>query len=170
MVSAHSHKMLTPEQKGEVLRLISEGKTITATCDQLQIKPWHINSAKKHSDEFERDLRHAREMGMSVRVESMADVAMDPNIGPQRARVWCDAVKFQAEREYRRIWGASIDMNVTGQIDMSGTLIEARRRVLPVRDQAQIPDAQVTDYIEVLPERTSDSESAAPVKPPNPFD
>lgn len=161
---------LTPEQKEQVCRLAAEGHTITAVTKDLDLKPWQISDERRRNPIFKRDHDVAREIGMSVRVERMADVAMDPDIGPQRARVWCDAVKFQAEREYRRIWGASIDMSITQVPELAGTLIEARRRALPVSDQAQLAHAQVTEYTVISDTRTSDTESHATKPPPNPFD
>lgn len=169
-VSNHSQMALTPEQKEQVCRLAAEGDTITTVTKKLGLKPWEISNERRNSPIFKREHDVAREIGMAVRVERMADVAMDPDIGPQRARVWCDAVKFQAEREYRRIWGASIDMAITQVPELAGTLLEARRRALPVSDQAQITDAQVTEYAVISDARTSDTESPATKPIPNPFD
>jgi hypothetical protein len=176
MVSAHSHMPspyprvpYTPELGEFVVNELLAGKTQIAIAEDHGWPAGQIGKWATLHTEFAVMLRAARAEAAHIHMDETIVIAdTDPDAARARNRI--QARQRLAESRNRSAYGPSVDMNVTGQLDMSGTLIEARRRVLPVRDQAQLPDTQVTDYIEVLPERTSDSESAAPVKPPNPFD
>jgi hypothetical protein len=159
----------TPEISELVINEILSGKTQIAIAEQqgwpaCQISRWALSH-----NEFRGKLNAARAEAAHVHMDETIVIA-DTDTDAARARNRIQARQRLAESRNRSAYGPSVDMNVTGHLDMSGTLIEARRRVLPVRDQAQLPDTQVTDYIEVLPKSTTDSESAVPVNPPNPFD
>lgn len=89
-----------------------------------------------------------------------------------RARVVSDVERWALERQYRQLWGASVDINLTERIDVGGALIEARRRTsLPISDLAQLAQPQDAEYTLLSSDSATDNESGVlPNGMPNPFD
>lgn len=176
IVSAHSHMPspyprvpFTPELAELVVNEILSGKTQIAIAEDNGWPAGQISKWALAHNEFRGKLNAARAEAAHVHMDQTIIIAdTDPDAARARNRI--QARQRLAESRNRAAYGPSVDMQVTGQLDMAGTIIEARKRLLPVSDQAQIPHTQVTDYIDITPACTSDSESPVPAQRPNPFD
>lgn len=158
-----------PELGARCCELAADGKLLPEIAKAIGLSTTTIAKWRAMNPIFERAFVTARDAGIDVLVDTLSDISANtPDV--HRARLICDNIKWIAERRKRRIYGASIDMSITQVPELAGTLLEARRRALPVSDQAQITDAQVTDYVLVNDAGTSDTESPAAKPIPNPFD
>jgi hypothetical protein len=124
---------------------------------------------------FAQSFARAQEEGSIIQAESLRTIA-ETTPDPNRARIIVDAVKWRLERQFRKHWSASIDVNVNERIDINGALIDARKRVLlPNSNLAQLVNAQDTEYTLIPAMSAADNESAdvvstLPAGTPNPFD
>lgn len=169
MPSPYPRVPYTPALGELVVNELLAGKTQIAIAESNGWPAGQIGKWATLHPEFAALLRTARAEAAHMHMDETIVIAdTDPDAARARNRI--QARQRLAESRNRSAYGPSVDMNVTGQLDMAGTLIEARRRLLPVSDQAALPEPQVTDYIDVTPACTRDSESAAPGKTPNPFD
>ena len=168
--------VIDQETAERVLTRASEGETITGICKDMGVARRSLWDYRQSNPLFEQRLVRALEEGAHAMVDSTVEIADDTTIDAHRARNRINARQWAVERRYRKTYGQHVDLNITERIDISGALIEARRRVsLPVRDQALIEDAQVIDSIPLIGVRAADSESVEPapgatVPFVNPFD
>lgn len=161
----------TPEQANQACELAAAGNTLEQIAQSMGYSVTMLYHWRRNNPLFAQALDVAREFGMDALVDRMSAVALDPAIGPQRARVWCDAIKFIAERRYRKKYGASVDLNVNQVTDLRGTMIEARKRTeLPVCDLAQLPPVQDAEYVTEPDAEATDKESVGVNPLVNPFD
>jgi hypothetical protein len=83
-----------------------------------------------------------------------------------RARVIAENNRWAASRRNSKKYGDRIDLNVTQTLDISGTLLEAKQRMLrPMRDQLGATDVQTIDLPSVAVLGASDSQSLTPTEP-----
>src|SRR6185436_6794621 len=93
----------------------------------------------------------AREFSADFLVDAALDAAVnEPDV--LRARVIAENNRWAAGKFNSKRYGDRIDLNVSQTLDISGTLLEARQRMLrSVSDQQQIEEAQVVE-VKALPE------------------
>lgn len=117
---------------------------------------------------FRTALSNARDVGIDYLVDELMTIARDSGIAPDRARLLCDNIKWMAARRKRAVYGDKVDMTINGQIDLSGTLIEARKR--RDSDQQIALESQVTEYTMIPAPSATDIQSAAGDEEPSIFD
>ena len=158
-----------PEIGARCCELAADGKLLPEIAKEIGLSTTTIAKWRALNPIFERAFTTARDAGIDVLVDTLSDISTNtPDV--HRARLICDNIKWIAERRKRRVYGASIDMSITQVPELAGTLIEARRRALPVRDQTALPEPQDVEYITVSSAGASDTESPAAGSTPNPFD
>ena len=158
-----------PELGARCCELAADGKLLPAIAKEVGLSTTTIAKWRAMNPIFERAFVTARDAGIDVLVDTLSDIAeTTPNV--HRARLICDNIRWIAERRKRRIYGASIDMSITQVPELAGTLIEARRRALPVSDQTPALITQDVEYVELIGNGTSDTESPVTKSTPNPFD
>lgn len=145
-----------------VIEDVLSGVAIRDACAKIGYSPkWLL---EKISSEREWSQRYAR--AMELRADLWADeiihIADDENIDTNRARNMIQARQWNAAKAAPKKFGERIDLNVTQTLDISGTMLEAKRRLLrPVSDQQDVIDAQVVDAQGLIASEPRDKESAS---------
>lgn len=138
-----------------VLELYAEGGTVKEHLNTHNIKHGHFYAYLRANPEVKSTYHDIQ--------ESRADMMVDETYGldcsdPRAARVKADIRLKIAALYDRRRFGDRIDLNVTGQVDITGALTEAQTRSLrPMRDLANVSDAQVNESTLTLSSRRTDS-------------
>ena len=159
---------LTPELAQRACDLAIQGVALADIAKECFVSEPVFTLWRRKYPLFSRHLELAREVGMDTLVEKMPAIALDPDVTSHRARIWVDAIKFRAERKYRKTYGQNIDVQLTERVDIGGALIEARKRaMLPQCDLGALPNPHDTEYTMIVQRVASDTESLVPV---NPFD
>lgn len=102
---------------------------------------------------------------VEMRADNLADEALhiaDTENDSSKARNQIQVRQWLASKLYAKRYGDRIDLNVTQTIDIGSTLAEARARLLPVRDQSNVIDAQPRMIIGDSEGSASDCESETP--------
>jgi hypothetical protein len=162
----------TPQIAELVCDRILEGKTQQCVAVELGCSPALISKWKAKHPLFAAAVDAARAESSHVLVDEARDIA-DKDPDSKRAKNRIHVRLFAAERLNRKAYGQAIDMTLTQQVDVGGTLIEARKRVvLPGCDLTQIPAAQATDYVMLPDGRTADTQSVTATSNPivDPFE
>jgi hypothetical protein len=97
-----------------------------------------------------------------LRADLLADEALHLADGagdPAKVRNQMTIRQWLAGKLNGKRYGDRIDLNVTQTLDISGTLSEARARMLSARYQPDVIDAQPVDSIDVVPLRAIDKQS-----------
>jgi len=119
------------------------------------------------SGQRELSLRYARAREISADFlvdEALHVVQTEEN--QMKARNIADMHRWAAAKFNSKRYGDRIDLNVTQSLDISGTLLEARQRMLrPMRDQLDIVDAETVDVSSVAQLGAQDSQSLALAEP-----
>lgn len=159
---AHSrtvvHEVIERVLDGQPLKIAVKGVGLT-------LENFHLRLSKDR----EAALAYAR--AVEIRADVLADEALhiaDNEDDAAKARNQIQVRQWLASKLYAKRYGDRIDLNVTQTLDVSSTLAEARARLLPVRYQPDIEDAQVIDSAHVIEAQPSDKESISPPSNPQP--
>lgn len=139
---------ITDQQIEEVITRIGEGLTLKQSCKKSKFD--YVNVVKRISANGELKQLHARarEEYIRTRVQDMHDIAKNPRIDPQRARVMIDVIKWESARVLPKEYGDRVQQEViiTNNTTLSQRMSMARAR------------AAVKDAVLAPPERKDDSE------------
>lgn len=105
---------ITPEQYQIILTRVTGGETVRAVCKTLGLPHGTVYARSAYDSEFADDFLKALEIGQHSLVDTMAEVAMDPTISVERARLIVDVIKWQAARRNRNSYGdkVTVDANI----------------------------------------------------------
>lgn len=145
----------------EVLTLLEDGLSLRAASHQCGITPQLFNHYKRG----DKDLAVAYARAMEARADLLADEAIeiaDNESDSSKARNQIDVRKWAASKFNPKRYGERIDMNVTQSLDITGALEEARARLLSMRDQSNIIDAQAIDISNQTAIASTDCKSEEP--------
>jgi len=109
---------------------------------------------------------------VEIRADLLADEALqiaDTENDAAKARNQIQVRQWLASKLYAKRYGDRIDLNVTQTIDVSATLAEARARLLPIRDQQNVIDAQPRVVTGFAGHGPRDNESSAHNQTPDIF-
>lgn len=149
---------LTENDRLEILRQAVAGVPLTRICERLGYTDWDLWRYRNENTAFDQSLARALDAGVEAQTDKLLTVHEEER-DSQRARVISDNIKWIAARRKRSAYGDSVDINVNERVDISGSLLEARKRAaLPVCDQTGNDDTQVAEYHEVLPDGTNGSQ------------
>lgn len=129
-------------------------KVAGLTPDAFQ---WRLQGDKQAA------LAYAR--AVEIKADLLADEVVhlaDGDGDPAKVRNQMQARQWLASKLYAKRYGDRIDLNVTQTLDIGSTLAEARARLLPARDLADIVDAQVIDASVENTPKLSDNKSLPP--------
>lgn len=135
---------MTPELAQSIISEIYDGKTIESLLKKYDTnaKAFYvfIDKVPLLSQEYARAQIAKAEMV----VDQIIDIA-DNDEDANRARVRTDARKWYASKMQPKKYGDRIDLNITESVDIAGALSDAKARVLSVRDQRNIMDAELVN-------------------------
>lgn len=160
----------TPALQDQIVGRIQGGETQQSIAKSIGCSPTQISRWIANNPLFAARVRNARIEATHVLMDQTIEIA-DTEPNAHRARNMIQARWKIAETRNRKDYGASLDMTLTERVDLGGALIEARKRsALPGCDLAQAPAIQATEYVDVTPERATDTQTAERNGPVNPFD
>lgn len=157
---------VSKELTDKIVEGILAGKPLQVIAEEIGgFHPSAIGRWAMDDPLFRESLRSARAESAHMLVDEAIRIA-DTATDPKRARNQMHARQFAAERRNRQAYGPTMDLQIEQRVDLGGTLIEARKRLLlPGSNLAQIPQAQDVDYVTIPAPSATDKQSAAPALP-----
>lgn len=158
--------------KERACQLAADGRLQREIAQELGLPVRTFYNWMEADPSFRQAFQRAQENGSYILAELMVSTAETEE--PRKAQAINNARAFILERRYRKLWAPSQDVNINQQIDLSGALIEARKRVsLPRRDPAELArpvdaeysityDRNATDYVSVPAPGALDADASAP--------
>jgi hypothetical protein len=148
-----------------VVACVEEGDLLKHALQKAGIGRAMFSSVLAGQRELAARLARAQEFSADFLVDDAIEAARnEPDV--MRARVIAENNRWAASRRNSKKYGDRIDLNVTQTLDISGTLLEARQRMLrPMRDQLDIEDAQSPVNTGLLTLGANDSQSRALAEP-----
>lgn len=141
---------------------LAQGRTQQDFCEINNIPPSTLERFIARSDLIQAELMRARARGAVAEAESIVQIADNPNISPKQARNMIDVRKWRASKFLPKVFGERVDVNVTQTVDLSNTLIEARKRALqPACNLQALPETQDADYVLIPAPARTDNESVS---------
>lgn len=128
---------LTKADIETIIERLCDGLTLKQSCKKS--KRGYANVVKRIGEDP--DLKklhaHAREEYVRSRVQDMHDIAKNPKIDPQRARIMIDAIKWESARVLPKEFGDRVQQEViiTNNTTLSSRMATARARA--ARRQAE---------------------------------
>lgn len=139
--------------------MLSDQKSLKAACREIGLGLDLFNSVLSSQRELSLSYVRAQEILAEVLAAEVVHIA-DTEQDPQKARNMIDARKWTAKVYNQKKFGERIDLNVTQTLDIAGTLMEARQRMVrPLCDQQDVTDAQVLDLPSVALTQAADNQS-----------
>jgi len=139
------------ERVSLAIAMVEEGSTLSKALEACNLKRAMFAGVMQSERELAARYARAREFSADFLVDAALDAAVnEPDV--LRARVIAENNRWAAGKFNSKRYGDRIDLNVSQTLDISGTLLEARQRMLrSVSDQQQIEEAQVVE-VKALPE------------------
>lgn len=162
------NSLVTRDHVYRTLHGIAEGNSLADMAKSLNIKVKTLYDAIKRDPVTAAEYERVRELQADVEADEIKHIA-DTEEDPQTARNRIDVRKWRASKFQPRRYGDKLDLTVTQTVDLSSALAEARSRVRPVCDQAQVIDVEVIESKSASKPRSGDSESAAQPAEPDIF-
>lgn len=121
---------ISDEQIEVVIARIGEGLTLKQSCKASKFD--YVNIVKRigASSELKQLHARAREEYIRTRVQDMHDIAKNPRIDPQRARIMIDVIKWESARVLPKEFGDRVQQEViiTNNTTLSQRMSAARKR------------------------------------------
>lgn len=151
------------ERVSLAIAMVEEGALLKDALAANNLKRAMFAGALQSQRELSARYARARELSADFLVDEALHAAVkEPDV--LRARVIAENNRWAASKFNSKRYGDRIDLNVSQTLDISGTLLEARQRMLrPVSDQQMIEDAQVVDVPALPQPGATDSQSVPAV-------
>ena len=157
---------MTPDQKAQAIDMAEEGATLRAIAKRLGIDVRRITKARKGDLTFDNEMTRARDLGIEIQADDLLEVDSEENAGKdvQLIKLKSDNVKWLIARRAPKRYGDRLEVNLNQTLDLSGALIEARKRapLLPASNLIRLSNVQDTEYTELIDVRPTDK---TPVRP-----
>lgn len=133
---------ITDEQIEEVIARLCDGLTLKQSCKKSKFSYPNIVRRIGANKELKQLHAHAREEYVRVRVQDMHDIAKNPRIDPQRARLMCDVIKWETARVLPKEYGDRVQQEViiTNNTTLSSRMAQARARAAARTLALKVPD------------------------------
>ncbi len=150
----------------KVLELYMEGGSLASHLAKVGMSKGDFYKTKREQPDLGAmylDIQVARaDMMVDENYQLANDVITDDDIDPRRARVSADIKTRIAEAFDRDRFGQNVKLNVSGVIDLTGALIEAKQRAaLPGRNLEPIAYTEYETLPDVASMRSPDKQSGA---------
>jgi hypothetical protein len=86
----------------QVLTLVSEGRTLTTACDQLQIAPITVLKYVQNAPELQDAYMEAEQRGLDTLADVLLNIFSDPHYGqsdPRRAKILSENIQWYLARK-----------------------------------------------------------------------
>lgn len=162
---------LTTAQKTRALELAFDGLSQLKIAHALGCRPQELAIAADNDLMFRDSFARALDRGLDGLADSLIDMCDDDTIAAHVLRQKSDNIKWLLARRAAKRYGDRLDINVNQTIDLSGALIEARKRspLLSAGNHTLSPISQETEYTELIEISHTDNQSVN-VQPAAPGD
>ena len=123
------HKKVSKEVFEDIIKGISEGKTLRSLFSELSVHPMDLATYLSEVPDAQEKYDKARVINTETLAEDVISIA-DTEIDPARARNMIEARKWYASKLHPSKYGERIDINITKTVDIGSALIEARSRAI----------------------------------------
>lgn len=124
----------SPQIKKQIIELFKEGKTLTQVAEIIDVRVGTIIDWRFEDPIFGAEVARAQNLGYEAQADSLLTIA-DTYEDVNKARLQSDNTKWILARRARDVYGDKLDVSLTGSIDITGALTEAKGRALrPVHD------------------------------------
>ena len=155
-------RLPTDPQVDAVIELLLSGVPLRQAVSQCGFTPRTFNRRLCADRDAALAYSRAQEFKADLLADEIIDIA-DTSEDAAKARNQIESRKWVASKYNSKRFGDRIDLNVTQTIDIGSTLEEARGRYLrPMRDPAQIIEAQAIELPSINAPRPSDKELEKP--------
>lgn len=148
----------------DIIQRILDGSSLKDATKQCGIDVFKFNRMLQG----DRAAAQAYARAVEIRADILADEALhiaDNENDAAKARNQIGVRQWLASKLYAKRYGDRIDLNVTQTIDIGNTLAEARARLLPVRDQSNVIDAEARMVASVSGHGSTDCQSVDRTEP-----
>jgi hypothetical protein len=150
------------------IKAVFEGESVVDFLRDVGLEPQTFYDTLKKYPDLQDAYADAKRFRAEILANEIVKIA-DTEDDPQKARNRIQARQWFASKVAPRDWGDRMDINITQTIDIGSALADARARALrPVCDQPEQAEAQVVDYVDVLPTGPADEQSNAQLPAPAP--
>lgn len=138
---------ITDEQIEEVIARLGDGLTLKQSCKKSRFSYTNVIRRIGASQALKQLHAHAREEYVRCRVQDMHDIAKNPRIDPQRARVMIDVIKWESARVLPKEYGDRVQQEViiTNNTTLSQRMNAARARAAAKSVALKVPDLAPND-------------------------
>lgn len=132
---------LEEEEIVAILERVAGGLTLKQSCKKARRDYPNVVKRIHASDPLKQLYAHAREEYARGRVQDMHDIAKNPRIDPQRARVMIDVIKWETSRVLPKEFGDRVQQEVilTHNTTLSSRMSTARARARAMAAAAAAP-------------------------------
>lgn len=120
-----------------ILSNLYNGEILADVLAVQRINPGALAFYREKDISFDAAIRKAQATQIDAKVDSLIHIA-DHYDDPRMASVISENIKWIAERRYREIYGARMDMNVNQVIDIQDVLSMAKKRVIDFHGAKQL--------------------------------
>lgn len=135
---AATSNVVTDEEIEVIIGRVAGGMTLLQSCKKSKRDYININKRINASQQLKQFYAHTREEYGRTRVQQMDDIARDKSIDPQRARLMCDNIKWEAARVLPKEYGDRVQQEV---IITNNTTLSQRMKASRTRVERQVATA-----------------------------
>lgn len=151
----------------EVVLKVAEGSSVKPACIEVGLAVSVFNEVITGVREVALAYSRARELRADLWADEIIQIA-DTDPDSNRARNRINARQWLASKHNQKVYGERIDLNVSQSISINEALAQAQARLLSVRDQADVIDAEIVEPATLSDGSGTDSQTVAIEKPPQP--
>jgi hypothetical protein len=150
----------TPERGEFVIDRVLERKSMKQIGELLQVSEVHLWRWQRANPLFADAVKEARAEAAHGYMDETLEIAGNKDVDHNRARNMIQARWKLAATRNRPAYGDQVDVNLTERLELGGTLIEARKRILlPGSNLPALPAVQPTEYAVIEHDSTTDNKS-----------
>ena len=135
------------------------GAQVKALIRSAGYDPWQFWQYLQENPDVGARYAAALQCRAMMLAEDTVAIADDETVRPDRARNMIAVRQWQASKLDPQRWGERQFIDVTQTIDIGQAMLEARQRVLPIRDQRQVIDVESETISIPYKPTTTDMES-----------
>lgn len=145
MAKTNKLPIVNESMEHEVLRRMYQGEGMHKIALSLGVDPVTMLQHFARSDELTNGTAHARTMYLIDTLHTLDQVIYDMDICPQRAKLKVDLVKWELSKMMPKVYGDKIINDINVNIDISGAIEQAQRRIESRFAADDIEDAEIVE-------------------------
>jgi len=154
---------MSAEQKRQFLEALAETGRMGKAREAAKVSAYAVSKARETDAQFEADIQANQETAIEGQFERLDD-ALEIYPNPQQAKVFSDNLKWKLAKLRPERFGDRLDLKTTLTIDLTDRFARAVERLAadrlrPMRDLAEIEEAETLELEPISSTITADSET-----------